>query len=67
MKTNVETMVDAVRRLPLEDRQKLVQALLSERTENAPTLHRITQLRGLGKDIWKGVDAQDYVDTLRNS
>jgi hypothetical protein len=26
----------------------------------------ITELHGLGKEIWEGVDAQDYVDQLRD-
>jgi hypothetical protein len=28
---------------------------------------RITELRGLGKEIWQGVDAQEYVDAERES
>ncbi len=33
-----------------------------------PTLPRrsITELHGLGKEIWEGVDAQNYVDQLRD-
>ena len=27
--------------------------------------HSIEELRGLGKEIWEGVDAQEYVDSLR--
>ncbi|GAC1403142.1 MAG: hypothetical protein NVSMB52_17120 [Chloroflexota bacterium] len=26
----------------------------------------IKELHGLGREIWKGVDAQEYVDSLRN-
>jgi hypothetical protein len=29
--------------------------------------HSILELRGLGKKIWKGIDAQEYVDRERNS
>ena len=28
---------------------------------------KITELRGLGKEIWRGVDAQEYVDAERES
>jgi hypothetical protein len=28
--------------------------------------HKLTDLKGLGKEIWKGVDAQEYVDELRS-
>jgi hypothetical protein len=31
------------------------------------TQHRITELRGLGKEIWNGIDAQEYVDGERAS
>ena len=29
--------------------------------------HRITELKGLGKEIWEGIDAQEYVDRERDS
>ena len=27
---------------------------------------RLSELRGLGKEIWQGIDAQEYVDQLRD-
>jgi hypothetical protein len=27
--------------------------------------HNLTEPRGLGKEIWEGIDAQGYVDRLR--
>ena len=27
--------------------------------------HSIMELKGLGKEIWEGIDAQEYVDELR--
>ncbi len=30
-----------------------------------PKKRSILELRGLGKEIWQGVDAQKYVDSLR--
>lgn len=33
--------------------------------QNRPTLHW-RNLRGLGKEIWEGVDAQKHVDGLRD-
>ena len=29
--------------------------------------HSIMELQGLGKDIWSGIDAQEYVDQERSS
>ena len=47
--------------------------LISELTENlrlepTPEAHTsILDLQGLGRDVWQGVDAQDYVDSERSS
>ena len=30
-------------------------------------LHSILELKGLGKDIWQGIDAQEYVERERGS
>jgi hypothetical protein len=32
----------------------------------APRQRRLSELRGLGKEIWAGIDAQEYVNRLRN-
>ena len=37
----------------------------TRKTEAKPWLHELLELRGLGKEIWKGVDADKYVDELR--
>ena len=29
--------------------------------------HSILELQGLGKDLWAGIDAQEYVDEERSS
>lgn len=34
--------------------------------ENQENLLDITGLHGLGKEIWQGIDAQEYVDQLRS-
>ena len=33
----------------------------------APPKRRILELRGLGKEVWRGMDAQAYVDQERDS
>jgi hypothetical protein len=65
MQTNVETLIKAVRRLPRADRLRLVEVLLRD-NETAPSNHHLKELRGLGKDIWKSIDAQEYVDSERD-
>jgi hypothetical protein len=55
--------------LPLEDRLKLIamlaQGLTREEGAPQPQLRSLMELHGLGKEIWEGIDAQDYVKHLR--
>ncbi len=41
---------------------------LAERSGSgtAEPKHSILELHGLGKDLWQGIDAQEYVDRLRD-
>ncbi len=58
--------IQQIRGLPPEARLQLL-ALIAQDLA-APTSgkqHRITDLQGLGKEIWQGIDAQDYVDQMR--
>ena len=66
MQTNVETLIEAVRYLPHADRLRLVEVLLNE-NDGPQVTHHLKELRGLGKDIWKNVDAQEYVDAERDA
>jgi len=60
---------DYIKPLPPNERLELL-ALLAEdaaqqaRHEPAQT-HSIMELHGLGKEIWEGVDVQEYADELR--
>jgi hypothetical protein len=60
----VEEIIAAAVQLPEQDRKRLVQVLSAEATES---LRSITELRGLGKDVWLSQDAQDYVNQERGS
>ncbi|MCP4165547.1 MAG: hypothetical protein GY759_06600 [Chloroflexi bacterium] len=59
-----------ISQLPLSEQLRLV-ALISQKwirlsddmADKAP--RSIMELHGLGKEIWQDVDAQDYVDSLR--
>jgi hypothetical protein len=64
MAATVQEIIQAAWQLTEEDRKRLVQALTAGRTE---TGRHITELRGLGKEIWRGRDAQQYVDQERDS
>ncbi len=39
----------------------------NRKVEGKPWLHELLALRGLGKEIWKGVNADEYVSELRGS
>lgn len=59
-----------IRALPAAQRLKLVALIARELvTEGVTTPERpkipLTELGGLGKEIWEGIDAQEYVDRLR--
>ena len=55
--------------LPSEDRLKLIamlaQGLAKEEVAPQAQPRNLMELHGLGKEIWEGVDAQDYVNRLR--
>jgi hypothetical protein len=51
------------------ERKELVKLLVDslEVPEAAPRQQRrLSALRGLGKEIWEGIDAQEYVNQLRS-
>lgn len=64
MAWTVEDIIAAASRLTDDDRRRLVDALATDKI--APR-RSITELRGLGKEIWQGQDAQEYVDQERDS
>jgi hypothetical protein len=65
----VEQLLARASRLDRTDQRRLLDALIQllqeeqSGRENVP----ITALRGLGRDIWNEVDAQEYVDRERQA
>jgi hypothetical protein len=56
-----------IRPLPAAQRLQLISRIAEDLASDAPAARRrITELRGLGKEIWQDVDARQYVDHLRN-
>ena len=57
-----------VKSLPPGERLRLLEMTardLALTAPLAPQKRSILELRGLGKEIWQGIDAQTYVDSLR--
>ena len=66
MQTNIEALIEAAKHLTPEDQERLVQAL-RQQPESPERQRRITEMRGLGKELWQGVDPQEYVNAERDS
>lgn len=55
--------------LNMADQLRLLERLASlvRHEVDAPPSHDVRDLRGLGKDVWQGIDAQQYVDHERST
>lgn len=53
--------------LSQDEQQQLADALAQHAGRKNGGSHRVTDLRGLGKEIWHGVDADEYVEKERES
>ena len=64
----IETkIIEEIKDLPVQQQEKILEVvrLLKTGLNASQKKHRITELRGCGKKIWKGIDAQEYVNKLR--
>jgi len=72
-KNNVLTYEDYVRgidKLDPEQQLSLVELLsakLKKQLGRKPGTHKITELEGLGAEVWENVDVQAYIRKERNS
>jgi len=62
-------VLDRAQRLAPADQLRLLEELaaLLRHKVAAQKKHSITELKGLGKEIWQGIDAQEYIDRERAS
>ncbi len=69
MSANPKDIYEAhIKPLPREEQIRLLE-LLRKQIENDDDLSQkksILELHGLGSEIWQGVDANDYVNKLRD-
>ena len=61
-------VLNAARQLSVEERKELVKQLVDtlDIQESSPQKRRLSELRGLGKELWQDIDAQEYLDQLRD-
>ena len=65
MLTITEELDQLVAELNLEEQFAVAELLRVMIANRVGKKHSITELKGLGKEIWEGIDAQEYVDELR--
>ena len=73
----LEDILPMVLQLPENEQEKLMQILENERAAgrnesekgefNLPTKRQLSELKGLGKELWQKVDVKKYLDVERNS
>ena len=62
--------VEGIENLNAEEQLSLLEKISARLKKNFQTeanRHRITELEGLGADIWKDIDIQDYLRNERES
>lgn len=62
-------VLDQAQRLTYADQLRLLEdlAVSLRHSMSAQPQRSILELQGLGKEIWEGIDAQNYVDQERDS
>lgn len=68
MQTAEEIYQQYVKPLPDKEKLRLIARVSSDLAENDKEKPKrsLLELEGLGKEIWEGIDAQEYVNELRN-
>ncbi|MGH7963596.1 MAG: hypothetical protein ACRERD_17525 [Candidatus Binatia bacterium] len=66
--TNLEEIIPLVEKLSLEEKLRLLEHVAHDLQQKPQLTPRLSwkDARGLGKEIWEGVDVDRYIDDLRN-
>jgi len=64
-----ENALQIAESLTPDEQRRLLRELMARVASNSPdeTKHSILEFRGLGAEIWEGIDAQEYVNRERDS
>jgi hypothetical protein len=68
MKTSLEKIKKEAEKLKTEEKLKLIESLIRQLRQRRDSQKKgldLSTLYGLGKGLWDGEDAQDYVNRLR--
>jgi hypothetical protein len=67
MAMTLQDIIQEIPKLSTQERKDLIHLLVDSLAEtDEPKTHSLSELRGLGADIWQGIDAQTYIDQLRD-
>jgi hypothetical protein len=68
MQTVEEIYQQYIKPLPNVEKLRLIAKVSNDlaETETKKPKRSLLELEGLGKEIWEGIDAQEYVNELRN-
>jgi hypothetical protein len=69
MAMKYDELLSEILQLDPREQARLVEAISQHLSEPMmePPRHSILELRGLGKEVWQGIDAQEYVRRERAS
>ncbi|MFZ4815187.1 MAG: hypothetical protein ACOYL5_11680 [Phototrophicaceae bacterium] len=64
---SLQSILAELPKLSKEEREQISQVLVSlGQYQNPKKKRSLMELEGLGAEIWQGIDAQDYVNELRD-
>lgn len=66
---SLQEIISEVKTLSVDEQKQLAKTLvdiLAEPREAVKGTHSLRELRGLGKELWSGIDAQAYIDQQRD-
>jgi hypothetical protein len=66
---SVQEIIEEARTLSIDQQKQLIKLLVDIVTEPPQPLKKqrsLRELKGLGKEIWAGIDAQEYIDQQRD-
>ena len=61
-----KNFIDQLKSLPKQEKLAIIKILLDTQ-DTVESTHKVTELAGLGKEIWQNEDAQSYVNKERSS
>ena len=65
---SVQEILQEAKNLSIDEQKQLIKLLVDivAEPQEAPKEHSILELAGLGKEIWEGIDPQEYIRQLRS-